>query len=90
MITRVLAIATAALVVASEGASAWSLKWADGSKTLKVAEARCCTLVVSTDSLQATLPSEWRLVWACDAGVAPLRWTGEDCGFQLAAACVLS
>jgi hypothetical protein len=47
----------------TSGASALSLQWFARGSNLEAASARSCTLLVVSDSPNAPLVSDWRLVW---------------------------
>jgi hypothetical protein len=42
------------------------LHWISGETNINFTEATRCTLVVQADSVEVTLPSEWRLLWFAD------------------------
>jgi len=58
--------------------SAIQLCWSRGGSDLTFASAIRCTLVVRADSAEATLPSEWRLLWVADSSGANLNVVTDD------------
>src|SRR5215212_9534159 len=55
------------MVLLPHTASAFQLRWSNGSTDLTFESATRCTLVVQADSAEVALPSEWRLQWVADS-----------------------
>jgi len=43
------------------------LHWSTGATDLSFASARRCSLIVKADTLEETLPSQWRVLWLADS-----------------------
>ena len=55
------------LLLIPRASSAIELRWSSGASELTFASATRCTLVVQADSVEGSLPSEWRLLWVTDS-----------------------
>ncbi len=78
--TRALTLALFVLSIPS-AASALQLQWASGQHNIAFTEATTCTLVVSSDANEITLPQQWHLLWVarnCPTLTAKLDTTLSD------------
>ncbi len=64
---RLLFLIALALLLVPSAASAIQLHWSSGSSAISFTAATRCTLVVQADSAEASLPNQWRLLWAADS-----------------------
>ena len=61
--TRTGWVVALALLLTPTVSHAIQLHWSTGADTMTVAAATQCMLVVQADSVETTLPAEWRLLW---------------------------
>jgi hypothetical protein len=63
---RVGTLALCAMLFVVAKAEGVQLRWESGGTDIAIVAATRCTLVVQADSVEQTLPREWRLLWVAD------------------------
>lgn len=64
---RTTAVLISTLAIQPTSSHALRLYWSGGATNLVVSQNTRATLIVQADSAEATLPSEWRLLWTADS-----------------------